>query len=340
MIQAVLRNKRAKLIAMASALLLLLIIIFTIFKSESVFTDNAYLKADIVIIRSKISGYIEEVLVEDNQPVKAGQVIAKIEDRDYKLKVIQAQANVNAAKSKINALTHQMRIQDYETINAAFTKDAAKASLERANKEFKRAKNLIKDHAISQQVLEKNKELQNNAENTYAAARSSFEASRHRQVVVSLERDEAKILLKNSEANLELAKIDLEDTQIKAATDGKISRRSLQTGQLVSPNMALAYLVHNNIWVLANFKEVQIGKMKPNQSVIVTIDSFGGKKFTAKVDSLSPATGSEFSILPPENATGNFTKIVQRLPVKIVFDSNQDLSLLKAGLSCEVKVSL
>ena len=134
--------------------------------------------------------------------------------------------------------------------------------------------------------------------------------------------------------------IDLANTEIKAATDGKVSKKSLQVGQLASPNMALGYLVQSNIWVIANFKEVQTGEMKINQTAFVTIDSFPNKKFKARINSLSPATGAEFSILPPENATGNFTKIVQRVPVKIVFEDDQDLSLLKPGLSCEVKVNL
>ena len=151
---------------------------------------------------------------------------------------------------------------------------------------------------------------------------------------------EAEALVKASEAVLELAKIDLDNTNIIAATDGTISQRSLQIGQLVAPNVALAYLVQNDIWVWANFKEVQIAKMAINQKAYVNIDGLDGKKFKARVNSLSPATGSEFSILPPENATGNFTKIVQRLPVKITFDKGQDLSRLKSGFSCEVRVDL
>ena len=340
MLPVILQNKRNRLIATGVIALVIITILILLLQGKSEFTDNAYLKADIVVIRPKVTGYITKVLVTDNQVVKAGQVIAQIDDRDYKLKFIQAQENVNIARSKINALVHQIHIRNYEANNNSFSKDAARASLERATKDLNRAKSLIKDQAISQTILDKNKELQNNSENAYATARSNLESSKHKQEIAILERDEAKALLKTYEANFELAKIDLENTKIIAATDGRISQRALQVGQLVSPNMALAYLVQKNIWVLANFKEVQIGKMHINQSAIITIDSFPSKKFKARVHSLSPATGAEFSILPPENATGNFTKIVQRVPVKIVFDNDQDVSLLKPGLSCEVKVNL
>lgn len=333
-------NKRNKFITIGILCSVCIVVMVSLLKSKSEFTDNAYLKSDIVIIRPKVSGYIIKAISNDNQFLKAGQLIAKIDDRDYKLKVLQAEENVKIAKIRLNALAHKINIQSYEVDNSVFSKDSAKASLERANKELNRARELIKAQAVSQASLDKSKEVQNNSENAYSKSLSNFEASKHKQEVSFLEYEEAKSSLKSYEAALELANIDLENTEIKAITDGRVSKKSLQVGQLVSPNISLAYLVQSNIWVMANFKEVQIGKMRVNQPVIVTVDSFKGKEFRAKVNSLSPATGSEFSILPPENATGNFTKIVQRVPVKITFDEGQDLSLLKTGLSCEVNVKL
>ncbi len=334
----ILQNRRNRMIAAAAASVIFFILLMLIFSGKSEFTDNAYLKSDIVVIRPKVSGHIVKSIANDNQFLKAGQLIAKIDDKDYKLKVIQAEENVNIAKAKLESITHQIQIINYEAQNSSFNKDAAKASFERAIKDFSRAKELIKDQAISQAIFDKIKEAYNNAANHYASANSNFEASNHKQQIILLERDQALAAFNSSKAQLELAKIDLENTEIKAATDGRVSKKSLQIGQLVSPNMALAYLVQNNIWILANFKEVQIGKMKVNQEAVITVDSLNGKKFKARVNSLSPATGAEFSILPPENATGNFTKIVQRVPVKLIFDDGQDLSPLKSGLSCEVKV--
>ena len=333
-----LQNKKKKQAAIGLSLTLMLLFIFLLLKTKTEFTDNAYLKADIVVIRPKVSGYIVKAISNDNQFLKAGQLIAKIDDRDYILKVNKAKANVKSARSNLDSLKHKVTIQSNEVKNSFANKNIAKASLDRANKDFKRAKELIKDQAISQSILDQIKESQINADNAYMIAVSNFESSKHQQEMAVLEMDSAQSSLKAYESELDLAKMDLENTEIKAATDGRVSKKNIQVGQLVSPNMALGYLVQNNIWIIANFKEVQIGEMQINQPAIVTIDSFPGKKFKAKVNSLSPATGAEFSILPPENATGNFTKIVQRVPVKIAFDEEQDLSLLKPGLSCEVKV--
>ena len=317
--------KSKQAIASIIAFLVVIALIFLL-KGDSEFTDNAYLKADIVIIRPKVSGYITEISVADNQLVKTGQIIAKIDDRDYKLKV-------DAATAKVNSLLQKLDVQELEITNAELKQNSAKVSFEVADSDFKRAIILVKDKAISQQDFDKKRDLQNSLKNEYASADSNYKSALLKKEINLSE-------LNESRANLELAKIDLENTVIKAAVDGTVSRRSLQVGQLASPAVALAYLVSNNTWVLANFKETQIGKMKPGQEAIVTVDSFKKQKFKARIDSLSPATGAEFSILPPENATGNFTKIVQRVPVKIIFDSSQDLSLLKSGLSCEVKVEL
>ncbi len=332
-----LRDKR-KLAAVAMIVLLLTIIGILFFKKHSVYTDNAYLKADITTIRPKVYSYITEILISDNQQLKVGQIIAKIDDRDYKFKLNQANIKVYAANTKINMLNYKLAIQELEINKAIFQQDAAKVVLARASKDLNRAKNLIKGKTVSQQDLEKAQELQNATQNLYQISASNFKAATVEKTVILAELDEAKLSLKSYQDDLELAKIDLENTIIKASIDGIISKKALQVGQLASSSIALGYLVQNNIWVLANFKEVQIEKIRPGQQAIIIIDSFSGKKFKGKVDSISPATGAEFSVLPPENATGNFTKIVQRVPIKIIFEPNQDLSSLRSGLSCEVTV--
>lgn len=302
------------------------------------FTDNAYLKSDIIIIKPKITGYIKEVLVKDNQEVKTGDIIAKIDNNDYKAKLKLAEAVLNGAIAKVEALKTKVKIQEIEMSNAILKENSSSNSLDLANKELKRAEFLIKDKTISQADVDKKREVQKNLNNEYIAAKANAVVSTSQRDVINLELKQAEAELEKDRASFELAQIDLEHTIIKAPVDGIINVRSLQVGQLATPNLALSYLVKNDVWVLANFKETQITKMKMGQEVIVKIDSFKQVKFKAKVSSLSPATGSEFSILPPENATGNFTKIVQRVPVKIVFEPNQDLSNLKSGLSCEVKV--
>jgi membrane fusion protein (multidrug efflux system) len=330
-------TKKFKIIA--AILVLIILGLFFLFRSgNAAFTDNAYLKGDIVVIKPKVVGYITEVLVEDNSPVKAGQIIAKIDDRDYKLNLARYEAQLESVKAKIDMLNSQLSMQEYEVKQAISDQESARVSFEMADKNFKRSQRLIGNKAISQQTYDKDFEIQISSKNRYNSTSSKLEITGLKKSSILAELREAKASQIDSEASLEIAKIDLENTKIRAATDGVISKKSLQVGQLATSSMALGYLVQNNIWILANFKEVQIKKMQAGQQAIITIDSFPDKKFTGRIESLSPVTGAEFSILPPENATGNFTKIVQRVPVKIVFEQNQDLSLLKSGLSCEVKV--
>jgi membrane fusion protein (multidrug efflux system) len=301
-------------------------------------TDNAYLKADIVIIRPKVNGYITKLLVADNQLVKAGQVIAEIDKRDYEYKVTQAQSTLNAARAKLSTIEEQLKLQEFEINQAESEHNSAKALLETVTKDLNRSKELVKVLAVSQQVFEQHQEAEISARNSYLAASAKLAAAKQTIGVLKSQTQEQDAQIAGYEANLELAKLDLDNTFIRASTTGFISRKSLQVGQLVNSGIALAYVVPTEVWVLANFKEVQVGKMRSGQEAKITIDSFPGKVFKGKVDSISPATGAEFSILPPENATGNFTKIVQRMPVKITFDIGQDLPQLKAGLSSEVTV--
>lgn len=333
------KNINVKKLIMGSIITLLVILTtFLFFSKDTAFTDNAYLKSDITIIRPKVTGYITEIYIDDNQTAQANQIIAKIDDRDYKLKVMLEEAKVEAATAKVNNITQTLNIKELEINKANLEQNSAKVSFEVANNELERAKSLIKNKSISQQHLEKKRDLQNSLKNDYSAAEFNYKAALLSRDITLSKLNEAKALLNDAQISLKLALLDLEYTLIRATTNGTISRKSLQIGQLASPQTALAYLVQDNIWVEANFKETKIGKMKPGQAAIVTVDGFKGTKFKAKVDGLSPATGGEFSILPSENATGNFTKIIQRVPVKVVFDSNQDLSILRSGLSCEVKV--
>jgi membrane fusion protein (multidrug efflux system) len=331
-------SNKIKIIFSFSITALVLVLAIVFFKRNAIYTDNAYLKADIVIIKPKVTGYITEILVSDNQRVTAGEIVAKVDDRDYQLKMQQAEANLKAVNDKLSSLLTEGEIKDLEIDKALHQRNSAKVSFELADKDFQRAVVLLKDKAISQQEFDKKTDLQSSLKTLYLVAESNYQSAILAKEKNISEKSEAENLVLSAKANLDLAKIDLENTIIKAATDGVVTKRTLQVGQLVFPQNAVAYLVQNNIWVEANFKETQIANIAIGYDVVVTVDSVPGKKFRGKIDSFSPATGSEFSILPPENATGNFTKIVKRVPVKITFENNQDLSQLKSGLSCEVKV--
>lgn len=339
-IQEKFKNKKFKTMVSVVGSLIIFLFLFLFLKPDIEFTDNAYLKSDIVVIKPKVIGHIVKAIASDNQFLKSGQLIAKIDDRDYRLKLQQAKENFNIAKANLETVLYQVKIVDLETKNALSTLEAAKSSLETHQKEFERHQALINEKAVSQSAFDQAKTSFLSAKSNFVNASSKYESNKHKQEIVSLESEQAKSGLSAAENSLQLAQLELNNTEIKAPTDGIVSKKNLQIGQLVSPNVSLGYFVQDDIWIIANFKESQIGKIRKGQKVRITIDSQKVKELKGKIDSISPATGAEFSILPPENGTGNFTKIVQRVPVKIIFDENQDLSLLRSGLSCEVKVLL
>ncbi len=332
------KYKDNKLVVRGAIAVAVLLVIMLATGKNSVFTDNAYLQGDITIIRPKVTGYITEILATDNSAVKKGDVIAKIDDRDYQLKVTLAASNLDITASKLKALEDSLSIQELTIDKTNYVKNAAKATLDKAQKALDRAKALVSERSIAQKDLDNALAAQINAKNDYESANSDHEIQLLQKSLLLREKEQTQASLSLNQANLALAQLDLDNTSIKAPVDGKISSITMQVGQLASSAVALAYLVQDNIWVGANFKETQITDMEIGNEVMLEIDSFPDKKFKGIVDSFSPASGSEFSILPPENATGNFTKIVQRVPVKIIFKPNQDLSNLRPGLSTGVTV--
>lgn len=304
-------------------------------------TDNAYLRSNIVLISPRVQGYVTNIAINDNQAVKQNDVLLTIDDRDYLAKVLQAEANVNAEIAHIERLRAMKTSQHAHIETAGANIVAVQAKREQIQKDLQRFNNLIDRGSAARQSLDK---IQSESKQAAAELRGSQAAAsaEHSQLAtLDIEITETEARLENAQAQLTLAKIDLEHTQVKAPIDGIIGNRGVQVGQLVRPGVALASLVQNSkIWIEANFKETQLEHMRLGQSVTVKLDAYPDLELTGKVDSFSPASGSEFSILPEENATGNFTKIVRRVPVKIVFDSVEHTQLLRPGLSVEVKVKV
>lgn len=304
-------------------------------------TDDAYLHSNIVLISSRVQGYVTEVAVNDNQVVKQNEILVSIDDSDYLARVMQAEANVNAEIAHIARLRALKISQQAHIESAGATIEAMQAKREQIQKDLQRFNNLINQGSAAKQALDK---IQSESKQTSAELKGSkaVASAEHSQLVnLDIEITETEARLKNAQAQLALAKIDLEHTRIKAPFDGVIGNRGVQVGALIRPGIALAALVQNNkIWVEANFKETQLEHMRLGQPVTIKVDAYPDLKLTGKVDSFSPASGSEFSLLPEENATGNFTKIVRRVPVKIAFDAIEQLQLLKPGLSAEVKVKV
>jgi membrane fusion protein (multidrug efflux system) len=297
-------------------------------------TDDAYVKADSTLVSPKVSGYIAEVLVGDNQEVKAGQLLARIDDRDFRTALEQAQADVAASEASVRNLDAQIALQ--RPIIAQGTADvtAAEASLKFAREEQVRYDDLMKSGSGTVQraqqtdsaLREKTAQVQHNQSGLLAAERKID--------VLTTDRAKAVAQLDRAQAVTRQMALNLSYTRITAPVEGTVGARTLRVGQFVQAGTQLMAVVPlDAVYVVANFKETQLTHVRNGQSVEIRIDSFHGTTLKGHVDSLSPASGLEFALLPPDNATGNFTKIVQRIPVKIALDDNRLSGLLRPGMS-------
>jgi len=303
-------------------------------------TDDAYVKADSTIVAPKVSGYIAEVLVADNEPVQSGQVLARIDDRDFKTALKQAQAGVAASEAAVKNLNAQIELQEPLIQQQAAEVDATEATLKFAQQERARYDDLMKSGAGTIQ----------RAQQTDAALRSQIAqlqqgkagliAANKRIEVLATQRAQALAQLDHARALEQQAALNVSYTQITAPVDGTVGARTLRVGQFVQAGTQLMAVVPlNAVYVVANFKETQLTHVRNGQPVELRVDSFHATKLKGHVDSLSPASGLEFALLPPDNATGNFTKIVQRVPVKIVLDDQSLNGLLRPGMSAEPTVN-
>lgn len=304
-------------------------------------TDNAYLKAHISLISPKESGYVKEVLFEDNQKVMPGDLLVVIDDHDYQAKVAQAEAQVMLEKATMKTLETDKQAQSAMIRQEQANIAASEANVEKSGRDLQRFRNLAAEGAISAQTRDTAESVYKQAKAERDKYLSTTQEEKSRLSSLDAKIAETKARLKAAQAALELARIDLANTRIFAPFEGVIGNRSVQVGQLVQPGTLLAYLIPSDgIFVEANFKETQIARMQPGQTVEIDVDALPDQQFTGVVDSFAPASGSEFSLLPPENATGNFTKIVRRVPVKIRFRDGTSLSQLRPGLSTTVRVKV
>ncbi|WP_316168641.1 MULTISPECIES: HlyD family secretion protein [unclassified Bradyrhizobium] len=297
-------------------------------------TDDAYVKADSTIISPKVSGYIAKVLVGDNEKVSAGQVLARIDDRDFKTALDQAHADVAAADASVHNLDAQLELQQQIIAQGSADVAAAEANLKFAQEERARYDDLMKTGSGTVQRAQQT-DAALRAGNAQAQRAKSGLAAAQRQVdVLTTERAKAVAQLARVRAVEQQASLNLSYTEITAPVDGTVGARSLRVGQYVQAGTQLMAVVPlDAVYVVANFKETQLTYVCAGQSVEISIDGFRDRTLRGHVDSLSPASGLEFALLPPDNATGNFTKIVQRVPVKIVLDDHGLTGLLRPGMS-------
>jgi membrane fusion protein (multidrug efflux system) len=330
-------------------------------------TDDAYLKADMTPLSTRISGTVRNVNVNDYQRVKAGQPLIELDDEDYRATLIQAQAALAASEASLADNQAAKRIQDAQIdaakagiVEAEASVNAAKAGiastspqLDQALTELHRQQALFDSRAATHQQLEAATAQQGQlsgvvdarkadlarVEGALATSQSQLEAAKRQREALNTKDDVYKADIEAKKAAIVVAQVNLAYTRIAAPTDGTVGERHALAGQLVAPGTQVIDLVRSEVWVQANFKETQLTNMRVGDTADVRIDTFPDRVFHGQVEQLSPASGSQFALLPPDNATGNFTKVVQRVPVKVVFFPGQPyLDRLRPGFSAVVTV--
>ena len=299
-------------------------------------TDDAYLQADTTPLAAKVPGYVKRVPVQDFQRVHGGDVLVEIADDDYRAQLDQAQANVAAAGAAIDNIEQQKRLQETLVKQAEFEIAASEADVTRYHLETVRQQTLLTDKfAGTPQLVEQAVDNEKRATSSLALNQAKLDQQRQQLNVLESQKAQAAAALEGQRAAKNLASINLGYTRIVAPVDGMVSERRVRAGQYLSVGTQVISLVPlPNVWVIANYKETQLTNVRIGQTARVTVDAFPGKVLHGRVDSWSPASGAEFALLPPDNATGNFTKVVQRIPVKIVLDQDASLAeLLRPGMS-------
>lgn len=321
-------------------------------------TDDAQIEANMNPIIPHVGGYINKVYVTDNQMVKQGDTLFVIDDADYMVHLEQAKANLAAAESQllvaqasVGTSNANVNVSGAQVSTARGNIENAEIRLWRANNDFDRYKNLYDNHSITAQQFEQAKAAKEEAEKQLEILKNQQKASSSQRVaavsqaeITKKQVEVAKANVQSAIAQLNAAKLNIDYTVVTAPIDGQLSAVELQKGQFVQAGQALFYLVNTtDKWVVANFKETQLKELKVGQKVTIKVDAYSGEEFDAKVTAFSPATGARFSLLPPDNATGNFVKTIQRLPIKIEFTANnskEKMAKLRPGMNVEVDVHL
>jgi membrane fusion protein (multidrug efflux system) len=329
-------------------------------------TNDAYVRGDLTPLSTKVSGLVREVSVNDYQQVHKGDLLVQLDDDDYKAQVAQAAAGVEAAKAALENNRRQRELQDAkieralagidqakaEIAAAQAGKEAVEADITRTRAERARQEALIKSNSTTQQTVEKAVADEQRFSAQYASSDANLarahtllrsneaaaEAERRGKAVLESQDEQLVADLHAKDAALQVAQVNLGYTRILAPADGTVGERQVRPGQLVSPGTQVMPFVENIRWVAANFRETQLTNIKVGDSAEIRIDVYPGQVIKGKVLEIAPASGSQFALLPPDNATGNFTKVVQRVPVKIALEDSPLTSQLRPGLSAVVTV--
>lgn len=336
-------KKRLPLIVAGVVLVLLIIggLLWWQGKQRWETTDNAFVQADTTLVSPQLAGYVAEVLVSDNQRVEAGQVLVRLDDADQRARLAQAEANLAAAIAAVQNVDARAA-QEQATVAARAAGVAqAEAQADLAREQVNRYGRLAEQGWVSQQRIQTERAGAQTAVAGVAEARAALTAEQRTAAVLGSTRDQTVASVEQARAQVDEARTALDRTVIRAPVAGVVGARSVRAGQYVAPGRQLLSIVPlGEAYVVANFKETQLARLRLGQEVEITADAFPGRHLRGRIDSFAPATGSQFALIPVENATGNFTKITQRVPVRIVVARESGVASLRPGLSVEVKVDL
>lgn len=354
-------KKKNKVLPIILGVLILLGAIFGIkeyiYSTKHVDTDDAQIDGDISPVVARVGGYVKDIKFEENTKVNQDQILVTLDDRDFKIRLEQAQAGQVGANAGVGVSQAQIVATAANTSTAKANIEAAQSNVQAANvklnlasKDYNRYENLIKDGAITQQAFDQAKASKESAEAAKASAEAAYHAAKdqYNAAVKQVGTTQSQLGVSNSgvtqrQSDVDFAKLQLSYTEIKAPATGIVSKKNVQKGQLVQAGQSLFAIVNeNSLFVTANFKETQLERIKVGSKVKITVDAYEDVPIEGVVYNFSPITGAKGSLLPPDNATGNFVKVVQRVPIKIKIESKDKelLAKLRPGMSVKVSVAV
>lgn len=305
-------------------------------------TNDAQIEEYVNPVSTRVNGYIKKVNFEENQQVSKGDTLVIIDNNEYQIQQQEAEASLANAEAEINVLQSSIAVLENTAKVTQSQISAAKAKLTRQEQEYTRYQHLLAGQSATQQQFDNVKASFEIAESEYQTALGNYQASLSKVKEAQSRKASIQTEIKKRDAVLGLKRLNVNYTVILAPYQGRVGKKNIQDGQLVQAGQVLTFIVNQDAgkWVIANFKETQTGKFKLNQPALITVDAYPGTTFHGVIESQSPATGSRFSLLPPDNATGNFVKTIQRIPVRIrLTDTSEKIALLKAGMNANVSIN-
>lgn len=303
-------------------------------------TDNAYVRGYVTVISPRLDGYVTEVLVRDFMPVKAGQLLVVIDERNYRQAMEQARAELDAQRANLANSAQQHRRGEANISLVGAEERSARAALAKAQADYDRAAPLVKQGWLAPTELDRLRLAVQQAQASVAQAQAQGRVAQEDLSSVGVNRAALEANVERAEAALKLAQINLANTRITAPADGRVGEVGVRVGQYVAPGTQLMGLVSQEVWITANFKETQVEGVRVGEPARIRVDALPGATLRGRVERIGPATGSEFAVIKPDNATGNFTKVVQRLPVRIALEPDQpDVVRLVPGMSVVVSIN-